>query len=218
MRELRVIVDERERNKELMEGLELNGVEIDQRTIEVGDYVISDRVCIERKTVSDFESSLMSGRLLDQVERLKENYKLPIIILEGSRETFRLGRNVIIGALVALYIDNGIEVILSEDASETSRIIASIARHEQLENKREPALKGGRRARTMSHFQEYMIGNLPGIGPKLARALLSHFKSVKNIANADTKELMKVEKIGKKKAQAIHNTLNGVYILESVEP
>jgi ERCC4-type nuclease len=55
------------------------------------------------------------------------------------------------------------------------------------------------------------VGNIPGVGPKLARSLLAHFKSVRNIANADKSELVKVDKIGKKKADAIHSTLNALY-------
>ncbi len=208
---LRVIVDGRERNGELREALERNGIEVDERTIHVGDYVISDRVCIERKTVSDFESSLMSGRLLDQVKRLKQNYQLPIIIVEGSKDDYRLGRNVITGAMVALYVDNGIEVIISDGPKDTSEIITTIAKHEQAGNLREPSLKGGRRAYSTSNYQEYIVANLPGIGPKLARSLLRHFKSIKKLANADVKSLMKVEKIGRKKAEAIHATINKTY-------
>ncbi len=211
MNELKVIMDERERNPILITGLEENGIDVERRTIPVGDYIISDRICIERKTVSDFESSLMSGRLLEQLKRLKESYSLPIIIIEGDREDFRLGRNVIIGAMVTIYVDYGIEAILSASAGETSDIIASIAKHEQVESNREPTLKGGRRAYTTLHFQEYIVGNLPGIGPKLARSLLKHFKSVKRIANADVKELMEVEKIGKKKATQIHGVINSEY-------
>ncbi|MCL4379277.1 MAG: helix-hairpin-helix domain-containing protein [Candidatus Marsarchaeota archaeon] len=207
----RVIVDRRERNQELRDALEENGIEIDEQMVHVGDYVISDRVCIERKTVSDFESSLMNGRLLDQAKRLKENYQLPIIIVEGDQEEYRLGRNIIIGAMVALYVDNGIEVIMSRGAKDTSDIITTIAKHEQDGSAREPSMKGGRRAYSTSNYQEYIVANLPGIGPKLARSLLGHFKSIRRLANADVKSLMKVEKIGKKKAEAIHATINKTY-------
>lgn len=214
---LRVIVDGRERNQELRDALEANGIEIDERTVHVGDYVISDRVCVERKTVPDFEGSLMNGRLLDQVKRLKENYKLPIILVEGDPDEYRLGKNVIIGAMVALYVDNGIEVMMSGSPKETSDIITTIAKHEQNGNLREPSMKGGRRAYTVSDYQEYIVANLPGIGPKLARSLLKRFKSIRRLANADVKALMKVEKIGRKKAEAVHRTLNEVYVEDSVE-
>ncbi len=208
---IKVIVDNRERNQELIGTMEANGIDMEFKTVHVGDYVISDRVCIERKTIYDFESSIINGRLFDQIKRLKENYEFPILILEGDSDYFRLKNNVINGAIASLYIDYGIDIIHTYDAGNTADIIASIARHEQEKSLREPTLKGGARAYTKGQFQEYVIGNLPGVGPKLAKALLSHFKSIKNIANADESELMKIEKIGKKKAAIIHDTLNGSY-------
>jgi Fanconi anemia group M protein len=206
-----VIVDRRERNTELTGALEANGIEMSFKTLPVGDYILSDRVCVERKTVSDFENSMMSGRLFEQVERMKRSYGTPFLLLEGDRDYFRLKSRVINGAIAALYIDYGIEVILSHSAEDTAEIMASMARHEQEENRREPSLKGAARARSSRQFQEYMIGNLPGIGPKLSRALLIHFRSVRSIADASAEELMEVDKIGKKKAEMIYKTLNLEY-------
>lgn len=207
----KIIIDNRERNEELIESIRAHGIDIEIKSVHVGDYVISDRVCIERKTISDFESSIINGRLFDQIKRLKEHYELPILILEGDSDYFRLKNNVINGAIAALFIDYGVEVIYTYDEQNTAAIIASMAKHEQNSEEREPTLKGGARAYTREQFQEYVIGNLPGIGPKLAKSLLSHFKSIKNIANASIDELVKVEKIGKKKAQLIHSTINESY-------
>ncbi len=207
----KVIIDNRERNAELIGAIEANGTEMEFRTVHVGDYVVSDRVCIERKTINDFENSIINGRLFDQVRRLKENYEFPILILEGDADYFRLKNSVINGAIASLYIDYGINVICTYDVQNTADVISSIARHEQDDGTREPSLKGGARAYTHEQFQEYVMGNLPGIGPKLAKALLRHFKSIRSIANADEKELMQVEKIGRKKAKMISNTLNGEY-------
>jgi Fanconi anemia group M protein len=207
----RIIIDNRERNEELLDAIGAKGLEIEFRTAHVGDYIISDRVCIERKTVADFESSLINGRLFEQVKRLKENYELPILVLEGDVEYFRLRNSVINGAIAALYIDYGIMVLHTSDAKSTGEVIASMAKHEHDKNIREPSLKGGARAYTREQFQEFIIGNIPGIGSKLARSLLEHFKSIKNIANAEKGDLVKVEKIGKKKAEMIHKTLNDPY-------
>lgn len=209
--ELRVIVDNRERNQELIGNLEDLGLSIDIKTVPVGDYVISDRVCVERKTVSDFESSIINGRLFDQLERLSKSYKLPILILEGDHNEFRLGSNVINGTIISVYIDYGILVIFSKGPEHTAEIIAMIAKREQTGTKRAPSLKGGARAHSESQFQEFMIGNLPGVGPKLAKSLLKHFKSVKKIANASIEDLMEVEKIGEKKAEGIHKIINKLY-------
>ncbi|MFI5412456.1 MAG: ERCC4 domain-containing protein [Candidatus Micrarchaeales archaeon] len=210
-RTARIIIDSRERNSELINGIRAGGVEVEFRTAHVGDYIISDRVCIERKTISDFESSIMNGRLFDQIKRLKENYDFPMLVLEGDADYFRLKSSIINGTIAALYVDYGIGVLCTTDAQNTAEVIAAIARHEQDGSDREPSLKGGARSYTHEQFQEHVVGNLPGIGPKLGRALLKHFKSIKRIANASTDELMEVEKIGNKKAELIHNTLNRTY-------
>lgn len=207
----RIIVDSRERNAALIGALESMGISINIMTINVGDYVVSDRVCIERKTVSDFESSIMSGRLFEQVKRLKEGYELPILMLEGESDFFKLKSNAINGAIASLYIDYGVMVVHTQNTSETARILASIARHEQMEHGRIPSLKGNARSFTESQFKERVIGNIPGVGPKLAKSLLMHFKSIRGIANASEDELVKVEKIGAKKAKLIRNTLNSSY-------
>ncbi len=210
MQELRIIMDQRERNPELITTLASKGIDVDVQTIPVGDYILSDRVCVERKTVPDFESSIINGRLFDQIERLMEGYEFPILILEGSLEDLRLGSNVINGAIVSLYLNYKMLVLFSHGPNHTAEMMASIAKQER-DGKREPSVKGSFRAHTDSQLQEYVVGNLPGIGPKLARSLLRHFKSIKNIANANVEELMDVEKIGKKKAERIHLTFNKAY-------
>ena len=203
----RVIVDDRERNIAIIEGLEAKGVQVEFKQLPVGDYIISDRVCIERKTINDFENSLMNGRLFDQIKRLKDHYTFPILLIEGDEE-FMLRRNVINGAIAAIYIDYGIVSLSSRNAHESADIIESLARHEQEGEHREPSPKGGARAYTEQQFQEFVVGNLPGVGLKLSRALLAHFGSIKSIANASVEQLMEVPKIGKKKAERIHDILN----------
>ncbi len=208
-----VIVDSRERNSELIESLIESGASVEVRTLPVGDYLISDRVCIERKTVSDFESSLVSTRLFDQAERLKEHYSAPIVVIEGPRD-FMLSANVITGAIAHLYIDVGVQVIMSEGVRDTARIITALARHEQRGERRELSPKGGARAHTDAQYREYVIGNLPGIGAKTARLLLTHFGSITNVANATEKKLAEVDGIGKKKAARIREIMSENYASE----
>jgi ERCC4-type nuclease len=213
-KEIKVLVDSRERNADLICSMELLGASLEFKAINVGDYVLSDRICIERKTVSDFESSLISGRLFDQVKRLKDSYEFPILVLEGDPDMFRLKSSVINGAIAKLYVRYGINAIFTYGPENTAEIIVRIAKQEQEGEDREPSPKGGARAHTKAQFQEYVIGNIPGVGPKIARALLGHFGSIKGIANADEKELTSVAKVGKKKAALIHGTLTDMYGVE----
>ena len=109
---------------------------------------------------------------------------------------------------VSLYADYNVQVIRSGGADETSATIAKLAEREQAKEKREPRIVGSKRAFTNSQWQVLMLSSIPGIGPKLARSLISRFKTVRNVASAAPEELMEVEKVGKKKAERIYAILN----------
>ena len=69
-----------------------------------------------------------------------------------------------------------------------------------------------RKPLTLKEQQEFLIESLPGIGPSLSKELLKKFGSVKKIINASEEKLIKVPKIGKKKAEAIKKVLDENYI------
>ena len=209
--EVKIIVDSRERNDSIVRRLEDLGASIEVATAPVGDYIISDRVGIERKTVTDLQSSIVNGRLFEQLVRLRAAYQSPFLLIEGDMSEFRLGENIAKGLVAAVCIDYNVNVVTSLSPKETSDLLFYMAKHEQNGNSRALSMKGAVRSFTDRDFQEHVAANLPGVGPKLAKSLLLHFKSLKNIANADVASLMKVEKIGKKKAERIHEVLNCDY-------
>ncbi|MCL4380795.1 MAG: helix-hairpin-helix domain-containing protein [Candidatus Marsarchaeota archaeon] len=208
---MKIIADQRERNPELINALHDNGVEVEIKTIPAGDYILSDRICVERKTISDFESSIINGRLFEQLDKLRQAYEFPLVLIEGNVSEFRLNLNAIMGAVVSIYVEYRIQTIFCFDVFDTAKTIKTIAEHEQRTEKRMPSLKGSARAYSNDEFKEYMIGNLPGIGPKLARQLLSKFRTIKNMANSNAGELEKVEKIGQKKSRRIHEIFTEEY-------
>ncbi|MDE1824568.1 MAG: hypothetical protein KGH74_04710 [Candidatus Micrarchaeota archaeon] len=210
MKELKMIVDNRERDLSIIEGLSGNGVDITFAQLPVGDYVVSDRICIERKTVSDFESSIIDNRLFDQVSRLNDSYKKPIMLIEGE-DDFRLGSNVIVGTMLKLYTDYNLQILRSNGKEQTVSILCKAAEREQVQENREPRLLGLKKAYTTEQWQLLILSSMPGVGPKLARNLISHFKSIKNIVNANAEELQEVDKIGKKKAARISEILDSQF-------
>ena len=215
MQELSLLIDNRERNLEIIESLAENNVKVSFLQLPVGDYIVSDRMCVERKTVRDFESSIIDTRLFDQAQRLKDAFEKPIIIIEGSMDELSLGRNVILGTILALYTDYNIQVINSTGPSETSYILSKFAEREQILERRQPRLLGSKKAYTQYQWQLVILASLPGIGPGLAKNLIAHFKTVRNLCNADVDELMEIDKIGRKKAERIYSIINSEF--ESVE-
>lgn len=208
----KIIIDSREQNHDLINAIGLQGIEIERETLPVGDYLISDRVCIERKTISDFEGCIVSGRLFEQIKRLTDAYSSPIILIEGSRDEFRMKSAVINGTIASLYINYKVQSIVTFGLQETAEIIRYLAKHEQEKQMRSPSVKGGPRAFTQNQFMEKIIGNVPGVGIETARSLLRHFGSVRAIACADEKQLKDVKNIGKKRAIAIMKIMSDDYV------
>ena len=206
-----VYVDPRERDMARL--LEAQGLEVALRNLEVGDYVLSERVAVERKTARDFVDSIIDPErnLFRQITDLKRTYERPVLILEG-RDLYsrQVGPASIRGALASIAIDYGLPIIPTEDREETAALIALLARREGREG-REPKVHGHKSARTLKEQQEYLISAIPSVGPAVARNLLRHFGSVERIMTASSQELQAVEKVGPKIAERIRELVGEKY-------
>ena len=87
--------------------------------LKVGDFICSERVCVERKTGDDFISSIVDGRLFEQAEELKENFAKPIILVEGDYYAGGMNENAIKAALASIILNYEIPVIMTKDEKET---------------------------------------------------------------------------------------------------
>lgn len=206
-----IFVDSRERDMAKL--LEALGLEVTVRNLEVGDYVVSDRVAIERKTAQDFVSSIIDPErnLFRQIADLARTYDRPVLILEGrDLYTTQMNAASIQGALVSVAVDYGVPIIPTDDRDETARVIALLVRRETQEG-REPKVHGHKTARTLKEQQEYLISAIPSIGPTVARNLLKHFGSIERIMTASAEELQDAPLVGPKIAQRIRELVSGEY-------
>jgi ERCC4-related helicase/ERCC4-type nuclease len=207
-----VAVDPRERSMARL--LESMGVGVTLKVLEVGDYVVSDRVAIERKTANDFVDSLVDpGRnLFGQMRDLARTYDRPILILEG-RDLYarQVHPNAIRGALASIAVDFGVSIIPTADEDETVSVIAAIARREQQSGGGAPQAHGKKTHRTLKEQQEYLVSSISGVGNAVAKNLLRHFGSVENVFTAREEELKNVELVGPKTAERIRELVGGEY-------
>jgi len=66
-----ILVDHSEGESALLEAMQRTGrFDVRKARLPTGDYLIDDRVLVERKTLADFSASLVDGRLFPQVARL----------------------------------------------------------------------------------------------------------------------------------------------------
>lgn len=212
---LKIVVDFREAKSGVANVLDKLGVEIIFTTLEIGDYVVSDRLAVERKRTDDFVNSLVDGKrnLFAQLSDLTRVYQKPVLIIEGT-ELFtsrQINPNAIYGSLISIAIDFGVSLLYSRDEEETAAILKMLAKREQMENKREVNPHGKKSTSTLPEQQEYLVSAIADIGPKAARNLLLHFGSVEAIMKADAKELKKVNLIGPKRATKIRELIESPY-------
>jgi Fanconi anemia group M protein len=212
---LKIVIDHRETKSGVAKTLDRLGMELIFAALEVGDYVVSDRLAVERKRTDDFASSLVDGKrnLFVQLSDLARVYEKPVLIIEGEDlfTSRQINPNAIYGTLVSIAIDFGVSILYSRDEEETASILKVLAKREQTENKREINPHGKKSASTLAEQQEYLISSISNIGPKAARNLLLHFGSVKAVLQADTEELRKVKLIGPKTAARIREVLESPY-------
>jgi len=82
-----VVADQREMDANIARDLSRREeYEISLETLSVGDYVLSDRVVVERKSVADFVDSLVGGdrSVFEQVGAMARHYSRPIVVVEGE--------------------------------------------------------------------------------------------------------------------------------------
>ncbi len=211
-----IVADQRELDSHIARELSTrDGIETRLETLEVGDYVLSDRVVVERKAVDDFLETLVGGdrSLFDQVGAAARYYARPVVIIEGDRlyESRNVHPNAIRGALASLAVDFGASVLRTEDADDTADLLEVIARREQETDDRTVSVHGEKGGKTLAEQQEYVVGAVAEVGPVTARALLEHFGSVEAVMSADEAALLDVDGVGEVTADRITDVTKREY-------
>lgn len=203
-----VVCDYRER--ETIEHLRKLGVVVNEQALDVGDFIVSERVVIERKDHSDFVSSIIDGRIFEQVKNMKNNFEKSIIIIEGNSNR-DISENALKAAIASLIVNYGVSLVNTKNPVDTAKTIYWIVRKEQQENKHDVSFKVGKKPKEMKRLQEEIVSSLPGISSVISKRLLEHFGSVEKVFTASEDELQKVKGIGKKLAGRIKKVLTVEY-------
>ena len=205
---LRIVVDERERKSGIPDLLRAVGINIEMKTLSVGDYIVAPETVVERKSIKDLISSVFDGRLFDQCNRLKENFQFPIILMEGNMDEINeITENPLIfyGAVSSIALDFKIPVIATPSADHTAKLLVSMCSRKELP--KGPFLKKIKKSNDIQKQQLVALSSLPGVGEKLAIRMLEKFGSPLKVFNASSTELAKVQGLGNARAKKIKKML-----------
>ena len=194
----KISVDYREKTSLVASELVKLGFEIEFKELKVADYIVKD-VAIERKTVSDFISSMINRRLINQIEELKQ-YANKLLIIEGidEQELYNdensdgVSSNSIRGFLLSILLRHKIPTLFTKNPKDTAKFMERIARKKE----NEMSIRAVKKSLDKKEQMQFIVEGFPGIGPKNARKLLEKFKTIQEIINASQEELQNT--IGKK--------------------
>lgn len=207
----KVIIDYREKNSLVPSELTGLGLEIEFKNLKVADYLVQG-IAIERKTVSDFVSSMVNRRLPKQLEELNQ-YKDRLLIIEGideqdlytdSEDWTGMHPNAIRGFLLSILLKYRVPIIFTKNYEDTAKFLSVLSKRKP----NELPLNVKKKSLNKKEQLQLMIEGFPGIGPKTAKKLLKKFKTIKNIINASEENLSEV--IGKK-AEVMKKIIDSKY-------
>ncbi len=196
-----VLYDHREARSGVPDLLAAARVPVAADQLPAGDYVLSDRLIVERKTGADLAASVKSRRLFEQVTRLVESYPSVVLLVEGdpvhiSETSWRGALGRALGA--------GVAVMRTADAADTAGWIERLYR---LEAKGPSEARGRPKPRraTDDHagVAQDVLTCLPGVSTIGARRLLDHFGSLAAVFAADEQQLRRVTGFGPVRGAAL---------------
>ena len=206
----RIVIDDRERKSGIPELIKKIGINVEIKTLQVGDYIVSPETVVERKSIQDFMSSIFDGRLFDQCNRLKENFQFPIILLEGNVDEIEdIMENpfVFYGAMSTIVIDFKIPIIPTPNASDTAKLLVAMCSRKESTNGH--YLKKIKKSTDIEKQQLSVLSSLPGVGEKTAIRMLEKFGTPLQVFGASVTDLSKVSGLGNERAKKIKKMLNG---------
>lgn len=211
-----IVVDQRELDSTVARTLsKQKNIDTKLQTLDVGDYVLSDRAIVERKSVSDFVDTLVGEErsIFEQVGDMAKHYSRPIVMIEGTGlyTQRNVHPNAIRGAIVSLILDFNVSIVNTEDENDTAALLQVIAEREQTETDREISVHGKKTDKTLAEQQEYIISSMAEVGPVTSRSFLEHFGSVKKVINASIDELKEVDGVGEMTAKRVHEVIDAPY-------
>ena len=207
-----IYIDHRERGAGIVRELLSEDIDLRQSTLPVGDFILSDRVAVERKTTRDFTSTLIRGDLFEQLINLKSTYIKPILLIEGNNlYASSMSPKAIQGAITSIMVDYDIPIIFADNEKESIEMLLAIAKREQRDKSRAPTIRASKSTETLYEDQIVLLSALPNINNILAERILEEFKTPQAFFAASPDQMRKVHGIGTQIANRIDQILTEPY-------
>lgn len=192
--------------------------------LNVGDYVLTPDICVERKSIADLIGSFNDGRLYTQCENMTLCYKRPMLLIEmgeGANPSLDIVQNQpnsrdndlpqdsVQGKLALLALTfKSLQIIWSTSPAHTAEIFMMLKSGQPEPDPVTAARLGtdndiaGGGKRLYNYTPVEMLRKVPGVDAGDVFTVASQFQNLSMVANATERELAEV--VGKERAGKIH--------------
>lgn len=183
---------------------------------EVGDYQLPKGFLIERKKGRDFLGSLQSKRLFEQLINLQQaDHPIIAIISDNIWKEFyfsqsRYIHNVYWGVFSTITAKfPKIRILQFEDDDQFINFLISLEKKLLEEGGDTTRPKPfSRKPTSIQDRRENCLTQIEGVGVPLSKKLLKEYGTIEDLCKATEESLSEIEKVGKKTAKSIYETLH----------
>jgi len=233
MESYKITIDHREvhehhPNASLTAEFDKLGIPYTLAQLKCGDILIENTatgdVCvIERKEVSDYVSSIVSGRLNQEVLRMNEHYSKSFLIIEGDFKDFYksqaklrkakiIGKNVWfssahkIGSMVSISVRTNTKILQTADKEETVQMINTMAG--KLTDGKLFSAPVFRTNKTPDRIYENLLLSFPGISHSKAERIIEKYPSWQLFTESILNKTFQLSGFGQKSIDLFYNFLS----------
>ncbi|XP_009892224.1 PREDICTED: Fanconi anemia group M protein [Charadrius vociferus] len=208
-----VLVDSREISSgaEVISSLKaVHGVKVQVCSLSSSDYIVSNRMAVERRFLSELLNSGNRSKVTQRIQRLQSMFERICVIVEKDRtktgETTRFfQRTQYYDGVLSALVQAGVRILFSSCQEETAGLLKDLALVEQRKDAaiRVPTEVEGHK-REMLNF--YL--SIPNLSYLAALNMCHHFHSVRKMANSSPLDIATGAQVSLQKAEEIYRYLH----------
>jgi len=207
-------VDSREFRSALPSILFSKGFEITPHALDVGDYILTSDICIERKSVPDLYQSFASGRLFNQATQMCRHFNRPMLLIEFHQDKpfhfqEELGEKILSSAIhskltmLTLHFPK-LRILWSRSPYATAEIFEELkAGRDDPDSSHISVIHG---AEQLVDSPEDILRTLPGINSANVAEVMTKVESLAALSKLTKEQMTKL--LGKKNGESLYQFMN----------
>ncbi|KAM9294310.1 Fanconi anemia group M protein [Gastrophryne carolinensis] len=187
-----------------------HGVRVEICSLGGCDYIVSNRLSVERKTHSEFSNSTNRSKLVERIQGLQGMFQRVCLILEKDRvkagETSRpFQRTRYYDNTLSSLIGAGVQVLFSSAQEETAGLLKELSLLESRKNMgiTVPTQVTGSKRDALNFYL-----SIPNVSYITALNLCQHFSSIRHLANSSVDLISSRGSVSRQKAEDIYRYLH----------